>query len=125
VGPLRVLLDRMGRRRASLGAGEARFRRIGLALWLVLVGTASPLLAGLLLKAALNQVDALTPDFDQALQLLIRAGVLGALLESLGRALLSPGRPEWRLAPAPEAMVARLAPFPGLVAGAAVLGMLV
>ncbi len=126
MGPGRVISVRLGYRRAGRGGGgEPRVRRIILALWLVLVASGTPLLAGLALKAALNQTGALTPDVDGLMLLLIRAAVFASLLESLGRALLSPRRPEWRLAPAPEAMVARLAAFPGLIGAAAALSMFV
>ncbi len=125
IGPGRLILGRLGYRRAGSGGAEPRVRRMALALWLVLVAAGTPLLAGLALKAALDQTGALTPDMDGLMMLLIRAAVFASLLESLGRALLSPRRPEWRLAPAPEAMVARLAAFPGLIGAAAALSMFV
>jgi small-conductance mechanosensitive channel len=42
----------------------------------------------------------------------------------MGAALLSAGRPQWRLAPISEGVVARLAPFPALIAAAAGLATL-
>ncbi len=35
-----------------------------------------------------------------------------ALIESLGRALLSPGKPSWRLAPVSDGVAERLAAYP-------------
>ncbi len=125
LGPGRVILNRVGYRRAARAGGEARLRRIVLALWLVLVAVAAPLLAGLLLRAVLTQIDAMTPDVDRVTALLVQAAVFAALLGGLGRALLSPGRPEWRLAPVPEDVVRRLAPFPGLIGLAAGLASFV
>ncbi len=125
IGPGRLILGRLGYRRAGSGGAEPRVRRMALALWLVLVAAGTPLLAGLALKAALDQTGALTPDMDGLMMLLIRAAVFASVLESLGRALLSSRRPEWRLAPAPEALVARLAAFPGLIGAAAALSMFV
>ena len=116
VGPGRVLLNRLGYRRVARGVGEARLRKSLLALWLVVVATATPLLGGWLIRAALAASGAMTPDLDQLTGLLVRVTVFAAFLAGLGRALLSPERPEWRVAPVPETTVARLAPFPGLIA---------
>ncbi|MDB5480752.1 MAG: mscM [Caulobacteraceae bacterium] len=121
VGPARVFLNRLGYRRAARAGGPPRLRRMVLALWLVLVATLTPLFAGLLIRAALIEVDALTPDMAKVTALLIQVSVFAAFLAGLGRAMLSPGRPEWRLAPVPETIVARLAPFPGLIGTTAAL----
>jgi small-conductance mechanosensitive channel len=125
LGPGRLFLYRVGYHRAARAGGAAHLRRIVLALWLVAVSVAAPLLAGLLVRAALTEVGALTPDIDQVTALTIRVMVFAALVASLGRALLSPGRPVWRLAPVPEAIVARLAPFPRLIGLTAALSTFV
>lgn len=125
LGPGRTLLNRIGYRRASHSEGRPRLRRILLASWLVFVAASTPLLAGLVLRSVLEQIDVMTPEMDRVTLLVIRVGVFAALLEGLGRALLSPGRPEWRLAPAPEGTVRRLAPFPGLIGAAAALSAFV
>ena len=125
VGPARVVLNRLGYRRAARSGGAARLRRNVLALWLVAVATLTPLLAGLLARAALIDAGALTPDTDKATALLVQVSVFAAFLAGLGRAMLSPGRPEWRLAPVPEDVVARLAPFPGLIGTTAALSTFV
>ncbi len=121
LGPSRLILNRIGYGRAARAPGTARLRRILLALWLVTVAAVTPLLAGLLLRAALRAIDVMTPDVDRLTALMMQSVVFAAFLEGLGRALLSPGRPQWRLAPIPDAMVRRLAPFPGLVGGSAAL----
>ena len=125
VGPGRVILRRLGYRRATRLGAAGRLRRVTLALWLILAGAVAPLLGGLLLRAALTQIDVLTAEVDRLIVLLIRAGVFGAVIEGIGRAVLSPGRPEWRLAPIPTAMVRRLRPFPGLLGGTAALSAIV
>jgi potassium-dependent mechanosensitive channel len=121
VGPARVFLNRLAYRRAAQSGGSARLRRSLLALWRVVVATVTPLLAGLLVHAVLAEADALTPEMDKVVDLLIRVGVFAAFLAGLGGALLSPRRPEWRLAPVPDDVVARLAPFPGLIGVTAAL----
>jgi potassium efflux system protein len=125
VGPGRVFLNRLGYRRAARSGGPPRLRRIVLALWLVIVATLTALLAGLLARAALIEAGALTPDMAEVAALLVQVSAFAAFLAGLGRAMLSPRRPEWRLAPAPEHVVARLAPFPGLIGATAALSTFV
>lgn len=54
-------------------------------------------------------------------QAMVQSSVFIAFVVGLGRALLSNGRPSWRLPPIPDAMAARLAPYPWLMALVAVL----
>ncbi len=54
-------------------------------------------------------------------QAMVASSIFIAFVVGLGRALLSNGRPSWRLPPIPDAMAARLAPFPWLMALVAVL----
>jgi small-conductance mechanosensitive channel len=91
----------------------------------VAVTTLTVLLAGLFVRAILIDIGALTPDFKAVTALIVRVGSFAAFLTGLGRALLSPGHPEWRLAPVPQDMVARLAPFPGLIGATAALSTFV
>lgn len=125
IGPARVLLGRLGYRRAAALSPSTRLRRTALALWLVLVAVATPLLAGLAIRGALIGADALTPIFERLAALGIEVVVFAALLEGLGRAVLSPRRPSWRLAPIPDELVGRLALYPGLIGAAAGLASLV
>lgn len=125
LGPGRIFLNHLGYRRAARVGAAPRLRRILLALWLVLVATLAPLVAGLIVRGALIEIGAMTPDVDEAVELLIRVSVFAYFLAGLGRALISPGRPGWRLAPVPEDMVARLAPFPALIGATAALSRLV
>jgi small-conductance mechanosensitive channel len=115
LGPLRVLLMAVGLRRARRDETRSRATRAGLALWRTFVGVATPLLAFLVLRAALLNTSALTETADTTWALLQRAAVFGLFIERLGRALISPGRPEWRLAPIPDDVARRLAVFPALV----------
>src|SRR5437899_777045 len=115
LGPVRVILNRFGYRQASRLAAGSRLRRSALAVWLVLVAALSPLVAGLLLRAVLTDIGASTPSFDRLLFQLVVAAVFAASIDGLGRALLSPRHPSWRLAPLPDAVVRSLALFPGLI----------
>jgi potassium efflux system protein len=123
--PARLLLDRTAYRHAPPDVPESRLRRSALALALVLTAVLTPLLAGLCVRAALNAVGGLNPDFDALLNLLIRVVAVAGLIEGLGRALLSSGRPTWRLTPISDETAARLAPFPAVIAVTAGLALLV
>jgi small-conductance mechanosensitive channel len=115
LGPARLILNRLGYRQAARLAPGSRLRRSALAVWLVLIAALSPLVAGLLLRAVLTDIGASTPSFDRLLLQLVVAAVFACSIESLGRALMSPRHPSWRLAPLPDAVVGPLAPFPGLI----------
>ncbi len=125
IGPGRGLLARLGYRGAEAHGPPTPLSRTVLALWLVVVAAGTPWIVGLLLRRAFNAADALTPMHDQFAALLIKVVFFGTLIEGLGRAVLSPGRPAWRISPIPGGMVGRLAPFPGLIAVSAGLQLLV
>jgi small-conductance mechanosensitive channel len=117
--PARILLGRLGRRWSISLAPTSALRKSTLALWLTLVGALTPPLAGQLLLAAVSGVVALTPAVEGLARAIIAALFSAATIDALGRSLLSPGRPRWRLAPVSDAFADRLAIFPALI-GAAV-----
>lgn len=116
IGPGRIWLIHQGFRRAAAG-GDTRLRRSLLALWRVFVAAATPVIGLILVRGALDQ--ALTAEFNDFADLLIRVVAFAALLQGMGAALLSVGRPQWRMAPIPDRIVARLAHFPSLIGAAA------
>jgi potassium efflux system protein len=124
LGPVRVLLDRFGFAQIARFGPDSRLRRSGLALWLAVTAGVTPLLAGLILRGVLVDANALTPPLEQFAELGIRVLVSALLFEGLGRAILSPGRPSWRMAPIPDEVVARLAPYPAVIAVTAALASL-
>ena len=123
--PLRWLLIRLAFRRVGEMTPGTRLRRTLMALWLIAVFTLTPLLALVLLHTVFGSVGAVTPAFDDLASLLIHAVVFAAFFAGLGRALLAPGRSSWRLAPIPDALVRRLAPYPVFIGVAAALAKLV
>ncbi|HEY1561677.1 MAG TPA: DUF3772 domain-containing protein [Caulobacteraceae bacterium] len=122
--PARVVLGRFGVRRAMAGTAT-RLRRSSLALWLVMVATLSPLAGGFAIRIGLRAAGAATEDFDALIGVAIGALTFAWSLDGLGRALLSPRRPSWRLAPISDEAVARVAPYPALVGAAAGVAALV
>ncbi|HEY1927948.1 MAG TPA: DUF3772 domain-containing protein [Caulobacteraceae bacterium] len=113
--PVRLLLITLGFRRARRDPTRSRLTRSLLALWRVVVGVATALLAIMVIRAALLNTDALTEETDTALALFARAAGFGLFIEALGRSLISMRRPEWRLAPIPDHLARRLAIFPALI----------
>jgi small-conductance mechanosensitive channel len=116
--PARIVLVRLGRRWSMTYVPSSGLRRSALALWLTLVGGLTPPLAGLLLYAAASGVTPLTPAADGLARAFLFAVLSAAMIDALGRSLLSPGRPSWRLVPASDALADRLRFFP-LIVGAA------
>ncbi|HWF01733.1 MAG TPA: DUF3772 domain-containing protein [Caulobacteraceae bacterium] len=125
LGPVRILAIRLAFRRAARRGEGSRLTRALLALWRVLIGVATPVMAGLVLHAGLVEMDALTDTADDVADLVVRALGFGAFIDALGRALLAPCRSKWRLPPIPDAMADRLGPYPGLIGAAAALAAFV
>lgn len=119
LGPARIILVGLGRRRSIAQVPSSGLRKSALALWLTLIGALTPPLAGLLLYSALSGVVRLTPAADGLAQAFISALLYAATIDALGRSLLSPGRPSWRLAPVTDSFADRLAIFAPII-GAAV-----
>ncbi len=118
LGPARILLNKFAERHAGDKTAPTPFRRAGLAVALVLVAAVTPLAAGEVLRSALIDVGGLTNVFASTSGLFIRVVVFAMALEGLGRALLAPSRPAWRLAPMSDRLSARLASFPVLIGAA-------
>jgi small-conductance mechanosensitive channel len=123
--PLRLLLNHQTLLRIGASAPGTRLRRTLLALGRVSVATLTPLGALLLTRAVLAGTGAITPAFEQIGPLVVRVVVFASFFEGLGHALLSPARPSWRLAPIPEDVVSRLAPYPAVIGVTAALATLV
>jgi small-conductance mechanosensitive channel len=117
--PARLLLITLGLRRAARDDAHTAQTKGLLAVWRVVVGTATTLVAGLILRAALEDAQALSETADTVAALAVRALTFAAFIESLGRALLAPRNPVWRLAPISDGVVKRVAPFPILIGAAA------
>lgn len=114
--PGRRLLNAIGQRwAAKRGAASPLYRSL-LAVWLVIVAAGTPLVAIWLVRAVLVGTGALTVTFASLVDLILPSVVFAALIEGLGRALLSPRQPDWRLAPGPDALAQRLAAYPLILA---------
>ncbi|HEY4030288.1 MAG TPA: DUF3772 domain-containing protein, partial [Caulobacteraceae bacterium] len=119
LGPVRIVLARLGRTGATRLLPASSLRRSALALWLTGSGVLTPVLAGLLFREALFTLVPSTAVTLGLARAVMSGLVVAGLIEALGRSLLAPGRPSWRLAPVSDPVVGRLALFPALI-GAAV-----
>jgi len=117
--PARIILGRLGQRWSIAYLPDSALRKSAPALWLTLVGGATPPLAALLLHSALSGVVQLTPAANELARALIGGLFYAAVIDALGRSLLAPGRTSWRLAPVSDALAGRLAVFPALIGAAA------
>lgn len=96
--PLRIWLRRLGRHfAASKTAPSGRLRRSGLAVWMLLVGTALPGLASLVFIESLRSIDAIAPRLELVADAWIKGSFVSAFFLSISASLLAPSRPSWRL----------------------------
>ena len=96
--PVRLWLRALGRRYAAAeNAPPGRLRRTGLAVWLLVVGTAMPGLAAWALLAALDAVGAIAPRLQTVSNYFLGATCFAAFIVALSACLLAPKRPSWRL----------------------------
>jgi small-conductance mechanosensitive channel len=98
-----------------------RLRRSLLVLAIVAVNVLLVALAAQGVFATLERHGVWGPQVRKLAQAVVQSIIFIAFVVGLGRALLSNGRPSWRLPPIPDAMARRLAPFPWLTALIAVL----
>lgn len=93
--------------------------RLRRSLLVIAIVTTNVLLVGLAAQGVYATFDAhgiwgaQTRKLGQAV---VQSSIFIAFVVGLGRALLSNGRPTWRLPPIPDGMALRLAPFPWLMA---------
>jgi small-conductance mechanosensitive channel len=122
--PVRLMLNALGRRHAIGDDAIARLKRSGLALWLTLVGGVTPGLAAFSLYTALTWSGALSRTASEVVQHAVWLSCWAAYVGALGGALLSVNRPAWRLAPLSDFTVARIRPYPWIVAVVTAAGTL-
>lgn len=112
---LRVTADRMD---------QGRLRRSSLALAVMVISTILPGLAAHAIYLGLNWNGAFSEPFASLARVFVNSVYFGGLIVGLGRALLSAGRPSWRLAPISDDIASRLRRFPLLIAVIVVLGFM-
>ncbi len=101
-----------------------RLRRSLLALLTTLLITAGPAALAHGLRLALTWHQAPSPALQSLLVGMVGAVTFAAYLAGLGAALLSPGRPSWRLPPLPDTVASHMRRLPLLLGAVVVVGSL-
>lgn len=113
--PGRRWLIRAGRARA--GRTPSRLGWSLFAAWRVVVTVVSALAAAWLVRSVLTSTDTLTPRFARMATTTVQAIAFAALVDGLGRALLSSGDAEARVVPLGDTLAERLRRFPIMLGG--------
>jgi len=103
---------------------QGRLRRSALALAVVAVATLFTGFGAQAIAIGLDWHDAFSATEKQLARTLVNAVFFGSFIAGLGRALLSPARPSWRLPPVSDAVATSLRPFPLLLGGAIALSIM-
>ena len=124
--PVRLGLRALGRRyAASDHAPDGRLRRSGLAVWMLVVGTALPTLAAWLWVEALQSANAIAPRLETTAEQCVLAMGIGAFVASLSTCLLVPKRPSWRLLNIDDQAATRLRKYAWAAAGVVAFSVVV
>jgi small-conductance mechanosensitive channel len=109
--PVRLFLAQVGRNFMIAHAPASRLRRSGLALWIALSGTVLPGVAALAFVYGLQASVMIAPAWERVATVLIRVAFVAGALLALGRALLQPKLPSWRLPSLSDRSAAALRPW--------------
>lgn len=118
---LRIWAGRGLMKLTSTRVPHGRLRRSVHALTLTLLSVATPFLIAELLKLGLRWSSTLSEKTSSFLGNSIGAICFGGFVAGLGYALLSPGRPSWRLLPLHDRVAHRMRHFPAAFASILVL----
>jgi small-conductance mechanosensitive channel len=102
---------------------HGRLRRSALAFAIVVVTTLSVGLGARAMVTGLGWHGAFSDAESLLARSIVNALIFGSFVAGLGRALLSPTRPSWRLPPIADAVASSLRGFPLLLGGAVALGI--
>ncbi len=115
--------ERALRRLTSDRMPHGRLRRSALALAFVVVATVFTGFGAQAIWVGLDWHNAFSETENQLARAVVGAVFFGSFVAGLGRALLSPGRPSWRLPPITNEIADALAPFAWLLGGAIALSI--
>ncbi|HJT97259.1 MAG TPA: DUF3772 domain-containing protein, partial [Rhodanobacteraceae bacterium] len=102
---------------------HGRLRRSALAVAIVVVATVFTGFGAQAIVTGLDWHGAFSDAEKQLARSLVNAVFFGSFVAGLGRALLSPTRPSWRLPPVPDAVASALRGMPWLLGGAIALNI--
>jgi len=117
--PARIRARNLGQKWLLQGTPGHRVRRSAYAIWRVVTGTLSPLLAGLALAQGLRWSGLVPDSWNELLDTLVAAMGVAGMVAATGGALLLRHQPSWRVAPISDDVASRLRPFSLLLAALA------
>ncbi|MCC2978281.1 DUF3772 domain-containing protein [Sphingomonas sp. PL-96] len=123
--PGRQWLARLGQRYLIEGAPGHRVRRSAYAVWRVLLGTLSPLLAAFAVVQGLRWSGLAPVRWDDLLNVAMAAFGFGGFTAAITGAVLMRSQPSWRLAPIDDEVANRLRPLSWMLAGLGAAWLLV
>lgn len=117
--PAAISLRWFGRRYLIQRAPGNRLRRSSLAVWMLLVGTATPALAAWVLVESLRGIDAIPRSLQALASSIVFVTLVSAFIGAVSSALLLPRQPSWRLLPFDDATALKLGRYAWLTSVAA------
>jgi small-conductance mechanosensitive channel len=112
VWPLRKWVQRFGQLYFADTVPATRLRRSAAAIWVVLIVTAAPIAAAVLVYLGLTLPGFVPERAMPFVGKLVKIVAFASFISGLTRGILAPGRPSWRLPDISDETVARLAPYP-------------
>jgi small-conductance mechanosensitive channel len=117
--PLRVMLQKAGRRYLIEGAPGHRVRRSGYSLWRLGVGTLLPGLASIAFVQGLRWGGMIAESWEPLASSFVFSSFVASFIAALGGALLMRGEASWRLLPISDLAAQSLRPWTRLLAALA------
>ena len=111
----RLLLERLAIGRWTTASAPSRLRRAILSLGFIAMVMLTASAGGMMLRGGFGVLLGGSPAVVALLAILARVIVFASVFAALGRMLLQPTRPTWRLAPLPDALVSRIRRFPDIL----------
>lgn len=118
---VRLYIEHRVRQLTANRMPPGRLRRSALILGIALTSTLTTGLGTQLIYLGLNWNETFSSDTDEVVRALVRLVFFGAFIAGLGRALLSPKRPSWRLPAIPDETADALRRFPMAISLSVVL----
>ncbi|MBS9722363.1 mechanosensitive ion channel family protein [Tianweitania sp. BSSL-BM11] len=122
--PLRRFLKSFGQRFLIEGAPGRRLRRSANALWRIIVGTLTPLLAATLFVQGLRWAGLMADRWTSVADAFVAVSGFAGFVVALGSAVLMRDQPSWRVAPMQDDTASRLTPLSWLLAGTSMFNVL-
>ncbi len=117
LGPVRIWIQRYGQRYAAEQVPATRLRRSAAAIWVILITTAAPIAAAMVLYVGLTGPGFVPERAVPFLGVLVRLVAFVGFIAGLSQAIFAPRSASWRIPPIADDTAVRLARYPLWIAG--------